>query len=56
MRCKDAEETSHVPLVYYATVTTPKKRSGGPAWGPGTASPAGARKPGAASPAGGSPQ
>ena len=38
MRCKDVEETSDVPLVYYARVTTPQKRSGGPAWGLGTAS------------------
>ena len=45
MRCKDVEETSNVPLVYYAKVTTPKKRSGGPARGPGAASPARARKP-----------
>ena len=45
MRCKDVKETSGVPLVYYARVTSPKKRSGGPAWGPGTASPARARKP-----------
>jgi len=33
MRCKDVKETSNVPLVYYAKVISPQKRSGGPGVG-----------------------